>query len=265
MPSTHIVRFVADAIAEGIDAVERGDREPAVVVARRLAEPLRSPSVAVGHADYVTGKAEFSAWGVVNKPLLVRAALTRPGDHPILRHWRSGAVDTTAVSVLVRADQSAWQRSTACEISRRAIGFAETSAIRLDSGTATVHLVAFARDRDYSAADLELLDDAKPPVVALQRHADHLRRVEESCGRAAREVAGDVGITSREHEVLYLLATGLLATSIATRLAISPRTVHRHLHSLYDKLDSHDRLTAVIRAQALGLLGRDTGGESVTA
>ncbi|NGO48994.1 helix-turn-helix transcriptional regulator [Streptomyces sp. YC419] len=51
-----------------------------------------------------------------------------------------------------------------------------------------------------------------------------------------------------------MLSEGLLAQSIASRLSVSPRTVHKHLGSLYRKLNAHDRLVAVNRAQAIGLL-----------
>ena len=58
----------------------------------------------------------------------------------------------------------------------------------------------------------------------------------------------------RETPVLELLAKGLLATSIAARLDLSPRTVHKHLGNIYRKLGVHDRLVAVGIARAAGLL-----------
>ena len=54
--------------------------------------------------------------------------------------------------------------------------------------------------------------------------------------------------------MLELLARGLLATSIASRLSLSPRTVHKHLGNIYRKLGVHDRLVAVGVARANGLL-----------
>ncbi|MGV0777982.1 helix-turn-helix domain-containing protein [Mycolicibacterium elephantis] len=61
-------------------------------------------------------------------------------------------------------------------------------------------------------------------------------------------------VTEREVEVLRLLSEGLIARSIAHRMSVSERTVHKHLENLYQKLDVHDRLSAVIRGQQLGLL-----------
>jgi len=61
-------------------------------------------------------------------------------------------------------------------------------------------------------------------------------------------------LTSRELTVLYQLSAGLTAASIARRLDVSTRTVHKHLENLYRKLDCKDRLAAVLVAQQLGLL-----------
>lgn len=63
-----------------------------------------------------------------------------------------------------------------------------------------------------------------------------------------------VVLTPRELEVLQLLAEGLLARTIAVRLSLSPRTVHHHLGSIYDKLGVRDRLAAVLRAREQGVL-----------
>ena len=54
--------------------------------------------------------------------------------------------------------------------------------------------------------------------------------------------------------MLRLLSEGLLARTIAARLAVSPRTVHHHLGSIYAKLGVCDRLSAVLRARGMGLL-----------
>lgn len=63
-----------------------------------------------------------------------------------------------------------------------------------------------------------------------------------------------VPITDRELAVLDLMAHGLIAIAIARRLGISPRTVSKHIENIYRKLDTHDRTSAVLRSQAMGLL-----------
>jgi predicted ATPase/DNA-binding CsgD family transcriptional regulator len=60
----------------------------------------------------------------------------------------------------------------------------------------------------------------------------------------AQGQAGDVGLTPRETEVLRLLASGLTDAEIAEELVISPRTVGKHVQSIYGKLDLHTRSAA---------------------
>ena len=68
--------------------------------------------------------------------------------------------------------------------------------------------------------------------------------------------AGDhlTALTSRERAVLDLMADGLIAAAIARQLGISPRTVSKHIESIYRKLGTHDRTSAVLRGQAMGYL-----------
>jgi predicted ATPase/DNA-binding CsgD family transcriptional regulator len=70
------------------------------------------------------------------------------------------------------------------------------------------------------------------------------------------------GLTTREHEVILLLAEGLSNAEISARLFLSVRTVHAHLRSLYTKLEVGSRTAAVRRATDLGLvdLGRHASG-----
>jgi LuxR family transcriptional regulator, maltose regulon positive regulatory protein len=62
-------------------------------------------------------------------------------------------------------------------------------------------------------------------------------------------------LTSRELDVLHLLAKGYPDKKIAETLVITRETVHKHLKNIYQKLNVHSRTEAVIRAQALGLIG----------
>ena len=52
------------------------------------------------------------------------------------------------------------------------------------------------------------------------------------------------GLTAREVEVLRLLASGLTDQQIAEKLVLSPRTVHAHLSSIYNKLTVTSRSAA---------------------
>lgn len=61
-------------------------------------------------------------------------------------------------------------------------------------------------------------------------------------------------LTTREREVLTMIADGLSAPDIAERLTLSPATVKSHLQTLYEKLDVNDRAAAVATAMRAGLL-----------
>lgn len=61
-------------------------------------------------------------------------------------------------------------------------------------------------------------------------------------------------LSSREEEVLRLIAAQLSNQEIAETLFVSINTVKTHIRRLYNKLGASSRLEAVIRAQELGLL-----------
>ena len=61
-------------------------------------------------------------------------------------------------------------------------------------------------------------------------------------------------ISTREEEVLQLVADGLGTNEIAERLFISHRTVKNHLASIYEKLDARDRTQAVLMAVKMGIV-----------
>ncbi len=73
-------------------------------------------------------------------------------------------------------------------------------------------------------------------------------------GRSATTRAHLAGLTSRQAEVLALLADGLSNAEIADRLFISPRTVENHVTAVLMKLDVADRRAAVSVARDRGFV-----------
>jgi DNA-binding NarL/FixJ family response regulator len=61
-------------------------------------------------------------------------------------------------------------------------------------------------------------------------------------------------VTSRQHEILYLLSQGLLNKQIASELSISANTVKAHLHEIFRHLNVTNRTAAVQSAHKYGLL-----------
>ena len=60
-------------------------------------------------------------------------------------------------------------------------------------------------------------------------------------------------LTGREVEVLRLVALGLSNAEIAAQLVVSPRTVHAHLRSIFDKLGVTTRTAAAHEAVRIGV------------
>ena len=61
-------------------------------------------------------------------------------------------------------------------------------------------------------------------------------------------------LTSRQREVLDLIAAGLSTSEIANELTLSSETVRNHLRSLFRELHVHTRPEAIAAARRLGLL-----------
>jgi DNA-binding CsgD family transcriptional regulator len=144
-------------------------------------------------------------------------------------------------------------RATApLEAAEEAVAAAETFAHmgdRVDSG----------RARLVAAGALAAAGKAKAARV----EGDLANALFRECGAALFErIAGrlkpavQVLLTPRELTVLALAAESLTAEAIARRLGIATGTVQKHLENAYRKLGTSDRLTSVLRAQALGLLPR---------
>lgn len=88
--------------------------------------------------------------------------------------------------------------------------------------------------------------------LAPERAVDEaLQRCQELAASAA---AREAQLTERQREVLSALAQGLSNSEIAAQLVLSPRTVHAHLRSIFDKLAVGSRTAAVHRAAELDLL-----------
>jgi pimeloyl-ACP methyl ester carboxylesterase/DNA-binding CsgD family transcriptional regulator len=71
---------------------------------------------------------------------------------------------------------------------------------------------------------------------------------------APLELAGASPLTSRETEVLRLVATGMSNREIASTLVLSEHTVHRHIANILRKLAQSTRAAAATHATRVGLI-----------
>ncbi len=110
------------------------------------------------------------------------------------------------------------------------------------------------RDTAFSAPELDLAARIWRLLTGLDRQIEALADARRRAVPDAADATSSIRLTPRELTVLDLLAEGLTAAAIARRLSIAERTVHKHLERSYAKLDVTDRLSAVLRAQRLGLV-----------
>ena len=97
------------------------------------------------------------------------------------------------------------------------------------------------------------LSDLGRPAEAAQetKKADESLR---SLGVISDRPPSIAGLTSREQDVIRLVAKGLSNKEIAATLGLSEHTVHRHVGNILTRLDLPSRSAAVAHAAKLGLL-----------
>ncbi|MGI8632589.1 MAG: LuxR C-terminal-related transcriptional regulator [Solirubrobacterales bacterium] len=123
-----------------------------------------------------------------------------------------------------------------------------------------VLLAGACRQLDHrERAELEC--DAARAVFEALGAAPALARLDRLLSDDPRDVGGSSGalgrdqtVTNRELEVLRLVAAGRTNRQIAGELAISQKTVERHLENIFTKLDVSNRAAATARAYEHGLL-----------
>jgi LuxR family maltose regulon positive regulatory protein len=143
------------------------------------------------------------------------------------------------------------ERAEAVELLDEALALAEPGGfirIFVDEGAPMARLLHEASSRGVRAEYVRRLLAAFP-VDDGGRAASPATRVAGS--RLAEP------LSSRELEVLPLIAEGLTNQEIATRLYLSLHTVKAHARTIYAKLGVSSRTQAVARGRALGFLSED--------
>jgi DNA-binding CsgD family transcriptional regulator len=163
------------------------------------------------------------------------------GEHPLCRHQQAYAdFSATRLSDVISHRQLVATRVYADWF--RPEGFVAELEVGIVRSRARTRNFVFSRTQgDFSARD----------VAVLALIAPHLARIHETT--QLRHVANLVEpgnlecLTSREADVLELVAAGLTNAAIAERLWISPGTVKKHLDNVYAKLGVANRTAAVAR------------------
>ncbi|WP_321962450.1 LuxR C-terminal-related transcriptional regulator [Paraburkholderia sp. J7] len=153
-------------------------------------------------------------------------------------------------TLLAVAWLSAGEPNRALETFREVADIAAPTGIYrsiLDQGAAVGPLLRMAHDRMRSAA-------RTPEVTAwLDRLIEGWRAMYEPQSKPRREGEREP-LSSRERNIVELIAQGQSNKEIARTLGITPETVKSHLKNIFAKLAVDKRAQAVSRAQALGLV-----------
>ena len=110
-------------------------------------------------------------------------------------------------------------------------------------------------DRAALRRALDMLHElgARPAAAIVARRLRALGEQGVRRGPRSATAANPAGLTSREAEVLRLVAAGLSNTEIAAQLVLSDRTVDNHVSAILRKLGAHTRGEASAHAAQLGL------------
>jgi LuxR family maltose regulon positive regulatory protein len=149
---------------------------------------------------------------------------------------------------------------TAVHVLGDALALAEPDGfVRLfvDEGPPMAALVAQSVEHRAQNASIRVYAERLLSVFPEAQNAEHRAQNNATPAlRSALERSSAVmePLSEREREVLQHFAEGLSNQEIASRLFLSPHTVKVHSRNIYGKLGVHNRMQAVARARALGVL-----------
>ncbi len=156
-------------------------------------------------------------------------------------------------------------------------GVSATHAIksRIDS-PAVLAITAFSSDEYLvpvltAGASGYLVKDSEPGEIINAVHAVHhgtavispsvsadlisaVRKAHTDNSQQVEDLIDDLGITSREIQILKLLAQGFNNVEISKTLGITETTVKTHMAKIFVKLSVRDRVQALIAAARLGIV-----------
>jgi DNA-binding CsgD family transcriptional regulator len=185
----------------------------------------------------------------------VRLSIEAPRCHPLLRYYlATGDLAPQQVADVPSGLAGPQARGQWAELSR-GHGIEHQLAIPLPPSSEGPRWFVLGRPEVFSAERMRLARRIQMLIAGLDRQAAALRQWQWRATQPdAGAVAFDVHLTPRELSVLTLVADGLTAAAVARRLVVAERTVHKHLERAYAKLGVSDRVSAVLRAQRLGIL-----------
>jgi HD-GYP domain-containing protein (c-di-GMP phosphodiesterase class II) len=138
---------------------------------------------------------------------------------------------------------------------RRLSGAVIPISARILAGADTYQAMCEPRPHRAALSPEGAASELRAEVRAGRMDGDVVEAVLGAAGhRVARRREGPAGLTSREVDVLRLVARGLSSKEIASRLVISPKTARNHVEHIYSKIGVSNRAAAALFAMQHGLL-----------
>ena len=100
---------------------------------------------------------------------------------------------------------------------------------------------------------LEAINDGAPMTPSIALKTLNLLR-NPTFESTQEEDLEEIKLSKRETEILIQLSKGLNYNAIAENLIISPSTVRKHIENIYKKLQVHNKMEAVLKAQKRNLI-----------
>ncbi|MGP9526892.1 response regulator [Glutamicibacter sp. AOP5-A2-18] len=209
-------------------------------------------------------------------------------DEPLIRHALGTILSTDSGLVTVFFAENGQQAADYCAANEVDVvlmdlqmpimdGVSATRAIksRIDS-PAVLAITAFSSDEYLvpvltAGASGYLVKDSEPGEIINAVHAVHhgtavispsvsadlisaVRKAHTDNSQQVEDLIDDLGITSREIQILKLLAQGFNNVEISKTLGITETTVKTHMAKIFVKLSVRDRVQALIAAARLGIV-----------
>ena len=168
--------------------------------------------------------------------------------------YRARTGDLTTVRMSDVIGRARWHEQAIYREYFRPFAIENVVDLGLGAGRDWYRSVVLLRERDdpdYSDRDRAVLEALRPHLRAREARAalrDAL--IGAPVGLARRAEEPEQHLTTREREIVALVAEGKTNAEIASELWVSPATVKKHLENVYVKLGVGSRAAAASRVQA---------------
>jgi LuxR family maltose regulon positive regulatory protein len=158
-----------------------------------------------------------------------------------------------ALLIAVQLSTTLWQARDSVAAHRvfqdamRAAAAGGMAQLVLDGGPQIGELLASFQDSPRSKPNPELISYAEDLMLRWRAH--HEPQAAQKGKISVAEL-----LSTRERNIISLIARGQSNKEVARDLGISPETVKSHMKHIFEKLEVEKRTQAVARAQSLGLV-----------